>query len=164
VGTGSGAIAAALAVHLPGALVEASDISPEALRLARSNLEALGLAGRVNLVAGDLMEAPFQSPFFDIICANLPYIPTGDIPSLPPEIRCYEPLTALDGGPEGLDLYIRLLPQAARRLKPKGAVLCECQPGQFPELSRMAIASGLEPRPPVPDFSGRDRVFSATRP
>jgi release factor glutamine methyltransferase len=163
VGTGCGAVAAALAANLPLASVEASDVSRGALECAAENMAALGLSGRVNLALGDLMDAPFRAERFDLVCANLPYVPGGLIPTLPPEVRDYEPRLALDGGPDGLDVYRRLLPQAAARLKPGGAVLCECQPDQFPALDGIARGLGLSPRPPVEDLSGRERVFSAIR-
>ncbi|MDR2611497.1 MAG: peptide chain release factor N(5)-glutamine methyltransferase [Deltaproteobacteria bacterium] len=161
VGTGCGAIAAALARNLPQASVEASDVSPGALACARENLAALGLADRVNLVEGDLLDAPFRSHLFDAVCANLPYIPSSMIAGLPPDVRDYEPRSALDGGPDGLALHRRLLPQAAGRLRPGGAVFLECQPDQFPALEAAARACGLSPRPPALDYSGRERIFSA---
>jgi release factor glutamine methyltransferase len=164
VGTGCGAIAAAMATHLPEASVEASDVSPAALEVARRNLDALGLGSRVNAVLGSLMDAPFRAPAFDLICANLPYVPTGDIPSLEPDVRDYEPGTALDGGPDGLALYRPLLAQAPDRLKRGGTVLLECQPDQFPALEELAAGLKLTPRAPAEDLSGRKRIFSASRP
>jgi release factor glutamine methyltransferase len=163
VGTGCGAVAAALAANLPLAEVEASDVSPAALECARENLASLDLS-RVLLALGDLLDAPFQARDFDLVCANLPYVPSSDIPGLPPDVRDYEPALALDGGEGGLELYLRLLPQAAARLRPRGALLCECQPDQFPALGREACRLGLMPRPPAEDLSGRDRIFSATKP
>jgi release factor glutamine methyltransferase len=164
VGTGSGAVACAIASSLPEALVEASDVSEAALAVAKENVEALGLSHRVTLVKGDLLEAPFRAGLFDLIVANLPYVPSGDIPGLAPDVRDHEPRGALDGGPGGLDLYMSLLPQAAARLAPGGCLLCECQPDQFPALTAKALELGLAPRPPAEDLSGRERVFSAVKP
>jgi release factor glutamine methyltransferase len=164
VGTGCGCIAAALARNLPGTRVEASDMEQAALDVARRNLEALDLAGRVTLVRGDLMDAPFASSSFDIVCANLPYVPSAAIPELEPDVRDYEPHSALDGGPDGLDPYRRFLPQAAARLAPGGTIVLECQPDQFAALIELALSLNLAPRPPVQDLSGRDRIFSASRP
>jgi release factor glutamine methyltransferase len=163
VGTGCGAVAAALAANLPEASAEATDISAKALEVARRNLDALGLE-RVSLSEGNLMEAPLTAQSFDLVCANLPYVHSAAIPSLPPDVRDFEPFGALDGGPDGLDLYRRLFPQAAGRLKPGGALIVECQPGQFPALDTLAKSLGLVPRPPVTDLAGRMRIFSAAKP
>ncbi|MDR1040995.1 MAG: peptide chain release factor N(5)-glutamine methyltransferase [Deltaproteobacteria bacterium] len=163
VGAGCGAIALAVAANLPEASVEASDVSAGALACARRNAAANGLDARVRFVEGDLMLA-FSEPPFDLVLANLPYVPAGLIPGLSPDVRDYEPRLALDGGDDGLALYRRLLPQAAGRMKPGGALIAECQPDQFQALTAQAMELGLSPRPPVEDLSGRERIFSAMKP
>jgi release factor glutamine methyltransferase len=127
VGTGSGAIAVSLAVHHPPVRVVAVDISGAALVVARANARRHGVADRVSFVQGNLL-ADIGGPA-DLIAANLPYIPSGELDGLPAEVRC-EPRLALDGGPDGLDLYRRLVPQALRLLKPGGHLLAELGPGE----------------------------------
>jgi len=112
VGCGSGCVAIALAANTPGLQVTAVDLSTQALEVARQNVERHGLAGRVTLAQADLL--PQQPPIFDLICANLPYIPTGKLNDLP--VACWEPRSALDGGPDGLALIRRLLQQVVSRL------------------------------------------------
>ena len=107
-GTGSGAIALALKQALPAASVIAIDRSPDAVEVARSNAAKLGL--EVEVVVGDLL-APVAGPF-DLIVSNPPYIPTGELAGLPAEVR-REPVLALDGGADGLDVFRRLVDQAA---------------------------------------------------
>ena len=109
VGTGSGAIAIAVAKTLPQADVYATEVSPAALAIAQYNARRLRAAGRVRFLPGDLLE-PLREPS-DVIAANLPYIPTGSIASLAPELREHEPRLALDGGEDGLALIRRLLLQ-----------------------------------------------------
>jgi release factor glutamine methyltransferase len=107
-GTGSGAIALSLAFYLPGARVLALDLSPAALRVARHNARRLGLASRVRFLQADLLP-PLGQPFH-LVVSNPPYIPTGDLAGLPRSVRAFEPREALDGGPDGLAFYRRLLP------------------------------------------------------
>jgi len=160
VGTGCGAIAVSLAVFLPGAVVYATDRSPEAVGVARQNAALHGVEQRVSFFRGDLL-APLAgldlAGRVDLIAANLPYIATREINVLAPEVRLYEPLTALDGGADGLDLYRRLIPAAAGLLKPGGRLLMEIGCGQ-----REAVAGIL--RPPLwetvflQDLAGLDRL------
>lgn len=128
VGTGCGAVAIALAHHLPRARIWATDISPSALQVARRNRKRYRLGHRVRLLEGDLL-LPLPGPA-DLIVANLPYVRDSDIAGLPPEVRDYEPLSALRGGPDGLDLVRRLLAQAPSRLRPGGWLLFEVGQGQ----------------------------------
>ncbi|MDR1051850.1 MAG: peptide chain release factor N(5)-glutamine methyltransferase [Deltaproteobacteria bacterium] len=160
VGCGSGAIALAVSKSAPGALVCATDASPDALGVARLNAERLGLAGRVEFFEGDLA-APLAGRTFDIICANLPYVPDRDMLTLPPDVAGFEPALALRGGPEGVDLIARLLPQARDLLRPGGHVLLEIWPASLPKVSELALACGLSPQEPVLDYALRDRVFAA---
>ena len=106
VGTGSGAIALAVADELPGCEVTATDTSPAALEVARANAERLGLADRVRFLEGTLPEGES----FDLVLANLPYVAERDWPALQPEVTQWEPREALLAGPDGLDAYPRLHP------------------------------------------------------
>lgn len=121
-GTGSGVIALTIALELPGARIEATDISSDALALAAENSTRLDLDGRVNFMQSDLL--PPGDTTFDLIIANLPYIPTGDLPGLAPEVL-HDPASALDGGADGLDTIRRLIETAPERLAPGGQILLE---------------------------------------
>ena len=136
VGTGCGAIAVSLAKALPNADVVAIDISTDALELAASNCHQHGVAGRVALLHGDLLE-PAPEPL-DIVVANLPYIPEGQWDSLQPEIRLFEPRHALVSGREGLDQVLRLLSQAKRLKSPPRWLLIELGEGQAATVAREA--------------------------
>lgn len=130
VGTGSGIIAASIAMHVPDANILASDISPNALKLARHNAEKFHVHHRIEFVECDLLPSTLnvKSSPFDLICANLPYIPTATMRELP--IFGREPTLALDGGHDGLDLYRRLLDMAPRWLEPNGLMLLEIEATQ----------------------------------
>lgn len=129
VGTGSGAIAVAVAAHAPNVTVTAIDASTEALEWADRNRHRFAVAGRVTLAQGDLL-APIERPI-DILIANLPYIPTDEVARLPEEIRAQEPVLAVDGGEDGLELVRQLLGQAPAHLAPDAwACLLEVGAGQ----------------------------------
>ncbi len=136
VGTGCGAIALALATHLPTARIIATDVAQAALDLARSNADRLGLGRRMRFVCGDLL-SPLNS-LADIIVANLPYVPSGEWEGLAPEVRCYEPRAALDGGPDALRLIERLLRRAPAYLRPHGAVILEIGDDQGQAVAALA--------------------------
>ncbi len=160
VGTGSGAIAVALALNAPRARVWATDSSPGALGVARFNCHRHGVHDRVTLVAGDLL-GPLRRPV-DIIVANLPYVKDADLPGLAPEIREFEPRSALAGGADGLDLVRRLLAGAADHLRRRGAVLLEIGLGQ----GEAAVSAARAHLPGtavdlVRDFAGIERVLRA---
>jgi release factor glutamine methyltransferase len=160
-GCGCGTIALTLAKELPEILIEASDISQEALDLAKENAKALNLDSRIKFHLGDLFNAPIETQKFDLICANLPYVPTEDMENLPPDIFHFEPHSALDGGEKGLDLYMRLLTEAKGRLNPNGHILLEIHPFQYDPLKELADTLGLTTLEAVKDFSKKDRVFIA---
>lgn len=120
IGTGTGAIAIALAAHLPSAVVYATDLSAAALAVAARNVERHGLGGRVRLLHGDLL-APLPEPV-DLLVSNPPYTILAEVE---PNVRAHEPRLALDGGPDGAAIYRRLLASARERLRPGGAVLLE---------------------------------------
>lgn len=159
VGTGSGAIAVSLAVLHPRLRVLALDLSPGALAVALTNAARHGVARRVAFRRTDLL-AGVEGPF-DLVAANLPYIPTGEIDLLPVEVR-REPRLALDGGHDGLELYRRLVPQAERVLPPGGWLLAEIAPSQaapFLELLAPPLWSARVER----DWAGHPRLVAARR-
>ena len=141
IGTGSGAIAIALATHLPQAQITALDLSPEALKIAHANAQANdqphNVAHRIRFLHSDLLSALPPSEQFDAIVSNPPYIPETDRPTLHPEVREHEPATALFAGPEGLDIYRRLIPQAHALLKPNGLLALEIGHGQREALTAL---------------------------
>ena len=140
VGTGSGAIAIALAAHLPEAAITALDISPEALAIAMTNAREHNLAGRIRFLQSDLLSALDQEPeTFDAIVSNPPYVAETDRDTLHPQVHKYEPATALFAGQSGLDIYRRLIPQAYSALKPNGILALEIGYDQ-----QAAIASLLQ--------------------
>ena len=158
VGVGSGCVSAVLARELPDARLVAGDVSESALELARSNLEALELAERVELYRSDLLsELPGE---FDLVIANLPYVPSAQIDTLEPEVR-QEPRLALDGGPDGLSVVRRLIEEAPPRLARPGALALELGEGQAEEASRLARESGAERVETRPDLRGVERVLVA---
>ncbi len=132
IGTGCGAIAIALAANIPEAQLYAADISPDALEVAAINVNRHGLDKRITLIQGNLLEPINQK--MDLIAANLPYIPHGDLPGLQPEIYLHEPLIALDGGGKGTDLIQALLEQAPDKLAAGGALFLEMGEGQEQRL------------------------------
>ncbi|MEW6423127.1 MAG: peptide chain release factor N(5)-glutamine methyltransferase [Bacillota bacterium] len=163
VGTGCGAIAVSLAVFLPGARIYATDCSSAALAVARENARRHGVAGRISFLQGDLLTPLFDLDLpgrLDLIVANLPYVPTAELPALMPDVRCYEPLSALDGGPDGLAHYRRLLPQARRCLSDGGRLLMEIGPGQGEKVGRL-LAENNWHHQIIPDLAGRERVVLA---
>ncbi len=154
VGTGSGAIAVALALLLSDARIDAIDISPDALALAWQNVERHALADRVRLLLGDLLD-PLIEPV-DLIVANLPYTILSEIDE---GVRRHEPHLALDGGADGLELYRRLLNQAAAKLRPAGAILLEIGATQATAVTD--LSRRLFPTATVSvhqDLAGHDRV------
>jgi release factor glutamine methyltransferase len=160
VGTGSGAIALAVADELPDAAVTATDTSPAALEVARGNAGRLGFSERVRFLEGTLPDA---AGGWDLILANLPYVPERDWPSLQPEVTKHEPREALLAGPDGLDAYRAFIPECALLLsryanQTKGALAVELGEGQasaVAELMREAGFGGIEARC---DLAGIERV------
>ena len=139
IGVGSGCIAVALARALPRAEILGVEKSADALVLARHNAEKLGV--RVTLFEGSLLE-PFPGQRFDLIVANPPYIPTGDLDGLQPEVRDFEPRGALDGGVDGLDFYRLIIPASPEHLDPDGLLLLEVGIGQAESVQAMFAACG----------------------
>jgi release factor glutamine methyltransferase len=131
VGAGSGAIAVALAHALPRSQVTAVDLSPAALEVAHRNAQRHGVAERVTFLLSDLLAA-VDGTDFDAVVSNPPYIAEGEV--LEPQVTNYEPHSALYAGPAGLEIYERLIPQAARVLKPQGWLMLEIGYGQRPAV------------------------------
>ena len=140
IGTGSGAIAIALAAHLPQAAITALDISPDALAVAESNAREHNLSDRIRFLQSDLLSAlDHEAGTFDAIVSNPPYVAETDRPTLHPQVRDHEPAVALFAGETGLDIYRRLIPQAQNALKPNSLLAIEIGHDQ-----QNAIASVLQ--------------------
>ena len=161
VGTGSGAIALTLAKLFPAGSVFASDVSPAALDVARANSERLGLA--VTFAEGDLAAPLAAHAPFSLLAANLPYISSGDLAALPPEVRA-EPILALDGGPDGLALVRRLVAAAPALLAAGGVLALEIGAGQAAATAELLSAAGFSDVRTRRDLGGVDRVVSGVKP
>ena len=158
IGTGSGAVAIALALHLPQAKVYATDLSADALEVARMNCGKHGVLKQVHLLQGDMLE-PLPHPVA-LIAANLPYVRDSDLPSLMPEIREFEPMSALIAGKDGLEKIDQLLSQAGHKLLSNGAIVLEIGQGQGPAVT--ALAKNCFPDSQIglfPDLANIDRVL-----
>jgi release factor glutamine methyltransferase len=163
VGTGSGAIALAVADELPECAVTATDTSAAALEVARANAERLGLANRVDFVEGTLPERDF-----DLVLANLPYVAERDWPTLQPEVTQWEPREALLGGPDGLDVYRSFIPGCRRafapiRAKSSTALAVEVGEGQAEAVAGLVRESGFDEIETRRDLAGIERVVVARR-
>jgi release factor glutamine methyltransferase len=157
VGAGSGAIAVALAVHLPRATIYALDDSAGALEVVADNARRHHVSTRVHCLHSDLLSA-LPGPV-DLITANLPYVATGEWQELAPEIRDHEPRSALDGGPDGLALIGRLLATAGPWLRPAGTILLEIGAGQGVAATTLARDCIPQARVQlVQDYAGLDRL------
>jgi release factor glutamine methyltransferase len=161
VGTGSGAIAVALAHKLPDAQITAIDISAAALAIARGNAELNGVTERVRFLEGDLL-APVAEEEFEIVVSNPPYVAESDRKSLSVEVRDYEPAVALFAG-RGLDIYRRLIPGARDRLVAGGYLALEIGFGQNTAIARMLAKGGFGEVELIGDLQGIPRVASAKR-
>jgi release factor glutamine methyltransferase len=162
IGTGSGAILLALLHEIPGAFGVGTDLSLTALKTARDNAAALGLADRAGFVACSYAAA-LRGPF-DLIVSNPPYIPSAEIPKLSIEVREHDPHLALDGGNDGYDAYRALIPQATERLASGGALIVEAGQGQAGNIETLMTAAALVvDRPPKADLAGIPRAVSARK-
>jgi release factor glutamine methyltransferase len=164
VGTGSGAIALALADELPGCAVTAVDTSAAALEVARANAARLGLAERVRFLPGSL--PPGES--FDLIVANLPYVAESEWPSLQPEVSRWEPRAALLAGPDGLDAIRGLVAECGRARSRDGgeqtsAIALEVGDGQAAEVVRLVRGAGFAATEVRRDLAGVERVVVGER-
>ncbi len=154
VGTGSGCLAVTLALERPGWRVVAVDTSIAALRVARVNARRMGAS--VDVAASDLTAA--LAPGFDLVVANLPYIPTGELESLPVEVR-HDPIAALDGGIDGLDPVRRLTDDLGRLLRRCGGAILELGEGQGDAVAELTSSHHLGVARRVRDVAGIDRVL-----
>jgi release factor glutamine methyltransferase len=163
IGTGSGCLAVTLALEVPGLRVVATDVSESALEIARANAETLGASGNVDFRAGDLLEPLAAEPGgLDLVVSNPPYIPSGDVDGLMPEVARFEPRLALDGGEDGLDCYRRLVPGCARVLRPGGALIMEIGEEQGGAVRSLIEESGhYRDIEITPDLNGLDRIVFA---
>ena len=158
-GTGSGAILLALLSELPAAQGFGTDISEGALQTAGTNAARAGLSDRATFIACDYASG-LTGPF-DLIVSNPPYIRSADIDGLAAEVRNHDPLTALDGGADGLDAYRALIPQAAGLLAPNAALVVEAGEGQSAQIQALMTAAGLMPViAPKADLAGIPRAVA----
>ena len=162
VGTGSGAIAVALAHALPFAVITATDISADAQAVAKANVARNGVADRVRFFKGDLLEA-VAGEHFDIVISNPPYVPESDHATLDVEVRDYEPAQALFAGEDGLQIYRRLIPAAFGALVPGGFLALEIGYGQRAGIEALLVREGFAGIEFIPDLQGIARVAVARR-
>ena len=158
IGTGSGCIAVCLAHYIPGCRVTAVDKMPDALAIASKNAIENGVADRIEFIRSDLFEA-IAGRQFDVIVSNPPYIRTGDIGSLQKEVRCHEPLTALDGGIDGLDFYREIIGGAPGFLRDGGSLAFETGYDQAAEVA-VLMADKFEQIRINKDLAGIERVVA----
>ena len=159
-GTGSGCIIISILGDVPAACGTAVDISVSALEIAAANAEALGVKQRIKFMNISWFDASFADSFskpFDLIVSNPPYIPTAEIAGLEKEVRAYDPLTALDGGADGLRDYRRLAAVVPPLLKKNGRLLLEVGEGQAAAVEAIFETAGLIPEKTLPDLSGIKR-------
>jgi release factor glutamine methyltransferase len=160
-GTGSGAVVLAMAAEAGGHRLVASDVSPEAVAIARRNAVTAGVAGRVRFFVGDWLRALRRGPIFDLIVSNPPYVATDEWLRLQPEIVRYEPRLALDGDADGLRCYRAIIETAHQHLKPGGALMMEIGCSQREAVRRIAEGSGgYEAFSCFKDYGGHDRVVT----
>jgi release factor glutamine methyltransferase len=160
--TGSGAVGLSIAHERPDARVYATEIVPGAAEVARANAERCGVADRVTVLDGDLF-SPLPAELrgaVDLVVANPPYVPTGDLPALPAEVGEFEPHVALDGGPDGLDVARRIAAEALAWLRPGGTLALELDEGRVAAAVEELAVEYAEVRA-VSDLTGRSRVVVA---
>lgn len=161
-GTGTGCIAIALAAHCPEARIIALDLSPDALALARQNVELNRLTERVQFVHGDGFAPLPPETQFDLIVSNPPYVASAEIETLEPEVRDFDPRLALDGGADGLSFYRRLAREARPFLKPAGKIMLEFGDGQGGDIQNIFEGEKWIVEEIKSDYSQRPRILVAT--
>jgi release factor glutamine methyltransferase len=157
--TGSGCLAITIAVHCPGTRLFATDISAEALELAKQNAARHDVLERIVFLQGDLFAAFESTEPFDLVVSNPPYVPAGEIPSLQIEVRDHDPRQALDGGPDGLEFYRRLALESKRFLKPSGKIMLEFGDGQAPAIREIFESQKWIVEAIVEDYTRRLRII-----
>jgi release factor glutamine methyltransferase len=158
--TGSGCVALAFGARRPTWLVTGSDISADAVAVARDNAERLGGARNTRFVVSDVDAALPPDTRFDLVTGNPPYIPSGDIAALGADVRDHEPRLALDGGPDGLDVVRRVIEAARRRLRPHGLVALEVGYDQAARVATLLENAGFTDVERTKDYGGIERVVS----
>jgi len=164
VGTGSGAIAVAVAKHSPNCRVVAVDSSPAALAIAKENAAAHGVAERIEFVQGDLLAELPGEPRFSVVASNPPYVSESEFAALAPSVKDHEPRQALLAGPKGTEVIERLIPQAAERMLAGGWLILEVSPMIAARVVELVAADGrYDPAIVVKDLAGLARVVKARR-
>lgn len=161
-GTGSGCIAIALAAALPDARLVATDLSQDALDLARDNARRIGVEARIEFHRGDLLDR-MEPGSLDVVVSNPPYVTADDWQQLEPEVRLFEPRQALDGGVDGLDVVRRLVAQALGVLRAGGRLFVEIGDEQGGEAKALTEAAGFMNVDVCRDLSGKDRILCARK-
>jgi release factor glutamine methyltransferase len=161
VGTGSGCIIISLAKEMPSGVFLGIDISPDAISLAKENVQLCGISEKVKFAISDGLDDFDEPGIIDIIVSNPPYITTEDCKTLDPRVRNWEPMSALDGGVRGLDFYERLSSDAFNLLKPNGAVFFEIGDGQGEDVRNILFEAGFDDITIEKDYAGHDRYASA---
>ncbi|MCX5751573.1 MAG: peptide chain release factor N(5)-glutamine methyltransferase [Candidatus Saganbacteria bacterium] len=157
IGTGSGCIAIALAKDLPNAQVYAVDFSVKALRVAKKNAKKYELSKRIKFLRSNLFQK-LKGLKFDLIVSNPPYIPSKVIPKLDKNVKDYEPIKALDGGNDGLDIIRKIIQQAPGYLAPNGILALEIGFGQAKAVQKLATKAGFKNTQIIKDWAGIDRI------
>lgn len=161
IGAGTGAVALAFLSRRPQWEAIATDISPDALELAKSNAAALAMAERIVFQVADMWPESGMAPF-DLVVSNPPYIPSGVLPSMPKEVRA-DPQVALDGGTDGLRLIRRIVADAPARMAQGASLVFEIGDDQGPTVKGLLEAAGFVEPVILPDLNGRDRIAAARR-
>jgi release factor glutamine methyltransferase len=158
-GTGSGCLGIALAVHCPDAQIVATDISADALELARQNAARHNVVNRIDFLQGDAFAALKSPKLFDLMISNPPYIPTDEIQTLQIEVREHDPRQALDGGADGLVFYRRISAEAKPFLKPGGKIMLEFGDGQAEAIREIFESEKWIVEAIVEDYNQRPRIL-----
>ncbi len=160
-GTGTGCIAIALAAKCPDAKIVATDVSAEALALAKENAARSNVAGRIEFLRSDGFSGHSTSSRFDLIVSNPPYIPSAEIETLQPEVRDFDPRSALDGGADGLDFYRKLAIESKPFLNAGGKIMLEFGDGQAKSVCRIFEDEKWTVEAVKDDYSRRARILIA---
>jgi release factor glutamine methyltransferase len=159
--TGSGCVAISLKCERPTISIDAVDLSPDAIAVARDNAQRLGAVWNVRFLVGDLFAPLPPGIRYDLVVANPPYIATGEIPTLDPDIKDHEPRLALDGGTDGLAVVRRLVEGAPGHLRPGGALALELGAEEAPAVRELLEKQGWTDIRTARDYGGHERVVSA---
>lgn len=164
IGTGSGAIAIAIAKNSPHGFITACDVSAAALEVAKYNVEQQGLQERIHLVHSDCLNSVSAPPTFDIICSNPPYVSEAEYEELATDVKKFEPRSALVSGPTGTEIISRLIEQSCSRLRPGGQLIIELSP-MIAEKCAALVVNTKKFAPPklIKDLAGHRRILSVTR-